>query len=48
MITDPPAEDIGINKTRSLLEVEMTDSHDINNIKVVTVINKDMRIVGAG
>jgi hypothetical protein len=28
--------------------VEMTDSRKINNIKVTTVIDKDMRIVGAG
>ena len=45
MIT-APSEDIGI-KTRSHLEVRMTDSREINNIKVITVIDKDMRVVGA-
>ena len=45
MIMDP-SEDIGI-KTRSHLEVRMTDSREINNIKVITVIDKDMRVVGA-
>jgi hypothetical protein len=46
MITDPP-EDIGV-KTRRHLEVEMTDSREIKNIRVTTVVNKDTRIVGAG
>jgi hypothetical protein len=46
MTTDPP-EDIGI-KTRRHLEVETTDSREIKNIRVTTVVNKDMRIVGAG
>ena len=46
MITDT-TEDMGI-KTRRHLEVEMTDSREINNIKVITVIDKDTRIVGAG
>jgi hypothetical protein len=46
MTTDPP-EDIGI-KTRRHLEVETTDSCEIKNIRVTSVVNNDMRIVGAG
>jgi hypothetical protein len=47
VMTTDPSEDIGI-KTCRHLEVEMTDFCKINNIKVTTVIDKDMRIVGAG
>jgi hypothetical protein len=56
LMTLDPLEDIGmvtigvnvIIKTPLRLEVEMTDSRDISMIKVITIINEDTSIVGAG
>ena len=56
VMTPDPLEDIGvvtiginvIIKMPLHLEVKMTDSRNINMIKVITIINEDTSIVGAG